>query len=52
VTAASDVSTVTVRIDYPFVIGGWVPIFGASPADALSLVTTTLSPHVTMRYMR
>lgn len=52
VVSPADVTTVSVDINYPFVIGGWIPIFGASPADAPSAVTTTLSPHVTMRYMR
>lgn len=49
---AADVTTVSVDINYPFVIGGWIPVFGPSPADAPSVVTTTLAPHVTMRYMR
>jgi Flp pilus assembly protein TadG len=48
----ADVTTVSVDINYPFVIGGWIPVFGPSPADAPSVVTTALAPHVTMRYMR
>lgn len=48
----ADVTTVTVDINYPFVIGGWIPVFGPSPADAPSVITTALAPHVTMRYMR
>jgi Flp pilus assembly protein TadG len=48
----TDVTTVSVAIDYPFVIGSWVPLFGPRPGDATSAVATTLSPHVTMRYMR
>lgn len=50
--AAADVNTVTVGINYPFVIGGWIPIFGANAVDEPWSVATTLSPHVTMRYMR
>lgn len=45
-------STVTVDINYPFVIGGWIPVFGPSPSDAPSVITAALAPHVTMRYMR
>lgn len=52
VLSPADVTTVSVDINYPFVIGGWIPVFGASPTDAPSVVTTTLAPHVTMRYMR
>lgn len=52
VLSPTDVNTVSVAIDYPFVIGGWVPLFGPRPGDATSAVATTLSPHVTMRYMR
>jgi Flp pilus assembly protein TadG len=37
---------VTVRVDYPFAIGGWAPVFGTG------LWTVTMSPHTTMRYMR
>lgn len=48
----AEVTTVTVGINYPFVIGGWIPVFGASPAEAPSVITTALAPHVTMRYMR
>lgn len=45
-------TTVTVDINYPFVIGGWIPVFGPSPSDAPSVITAALAPHVTMRYMR
>lgn len=48
----ADVTTVSVDIIYPFVIGGWIPVFGPGPADAPSVITTSLAPHVTMRYMR
>lgn len=49
---AADVTQVTVDINFPFVIGGWIPVFGASPADAPAVITAALAPHVTMRYMR
>lgn len=48
----ADVVTVTVDINYPFTIGGWIPVFGPGPSDAPSVITTALAPHVTMRYMR
>lgn len=44
-------STVTVAIDYPFVIGDWIPVFGPGPADAPAAITAALTPHVTMPYM-
>ena len=37
---------VGVAIDYPFAIGGWIPVVGMD----ISLVT--LSPHTTMPYMK
>lgn len=40
-------NTVTVRINYDFTIGGWVPVFGTAVGPAI-----TLSPHTTMPYMR
>lgn len=48
----ADVTTVSVNLNYPFVIGGWIPVFGPSPGDAPSVIATALAPHVTMRYMR
>ena len=45
-------STVTVAINYPFVIGGWIPIIGYAPPAAPAGITAALVPHVTMRYMR
>jgi Flp pilus assembly protein TadG len=39
--------TVTVRVSYPFTIGGWIPVIGP-----LAITNVTLSPHTTMRYMR
>lgn len=52
VLSPAEVTTVSVAVDYPFVIGSWVPLFGPRPGDATSVVAATLSPHVTMRYMR
>jgi len=52
VLSPADVTTVSVAVDYPFVIGSWVPLFGPRAGDAASAAATTLSPHVTMRYMR
>lgn len=49
---AADVTQVTIDINFPFVIGGWIPVFGANPADAPAVITAALAPHVTMRYMR
>ena len=40
-------NTVTVRINYDFTIGGWVPVFGTAVGPEI-----TLSPHTTMPYMR
>ena len=37
---------ITVRVNYPFTIGEWVPILGSANLDK------TLSPHTTMPYMR
>jgi Flp pilus assembly protein TadG len=40
---------VTVSVNYPFIIGGWVPIISAQGTTSF---TTSLTPHTTMRYMR
>lgn len=40
------VSTVTVKIDYKFIIGGWVPVFGSADIEKM------LTPHTTMPYMQ
>jgi Flp pilus assembly protein TadG len=45
-TGEGTVNTVSVDIDYPFTIGGWVPVFGAAIGPDV-----TLSPHTTMPYM-
>lgn len=47
---SADVTTVTVAIDYPFKVGGWIPVFGLG--DGASPIDVVLSPHVTMPYMR
>lgn len=48
----ASVTTVTVAVSYPFVIGSWIPLFGPSPGDSPATFAITMVPHVTMRYMR
>ncbi len=50
--ASGSGSTVTVAINYPYVIGGWLPVFGATPADAPAVITAALAPYATMPYMQ
>lgn len=38
--------TVTVSIEYKFIIGGWVPVFGNADIEKM------LTPHTTMPYMQ
>lgn len=42
--------TVTVKIDYKFTIGGWVPVI--SPGSGATFNKVELTPHTTMPYLR
>lgn len=48
---AGQVQTITVSVNYPMVLGEWIPFVPIRAADATT-IAITLRPHTTMRYMQ